>query len=87
MEKLKQYKYIIIIVLIILGIIFYWFNINNIRSCTIKGNIGSNNEKIYHTIGCNSYEKTTIDKSKGEKYFCSEQEALKAGWRKALNCK
>mgnify|MGYP001363335432 CR=1 FL=1 len=25
MEKLKEYKYIIIIVLIILGLVFYWF--------------------------------------------------------------
>lgn len=55
-------------------------------SCTIKGNISSTKEKIYHMIGCGSYEKTTIDESKGEKWFCTEQEALDAGWRKALNC-
>lgn len=55
-------------------------------SCSIKGNIGSTGEKIYHIIGCGSYIKTVIDESKGEKYFCSEQEALSAGWRKALNC-
>jgi micrococcal nuclease len=55
-------------------------------SCTIKGNIGSTKEKIYHMIGCGSYTKTVIDESKGEKWFCSEQEAISAGWRKALNC-
>jgi micrococcal nuclease len=59
---------------------------NGASSCTIKGNINSTKEKIYHVIGCGSYEKTTIDESKGEKWFCSEQEALDAGWRKALNC-
>jgi len=43
-------------------------------------------EKIYHMIGCASYDKTVIDESAGEKWFCAEQEALDAGWRKALNC-
>lgn len=55
-------------------------------SCTIKGNINSNNEKIYHTFGCSTYTKTVIDESKGEKWFCSEIDATNAGWRKALNC-
>lgn len=55
-------------------------------TCTIKGNISSSGEKIFHVIGCGSYNKTVIDESKGEKWFCSEQEALNAGWRKALNC-
>lgn len=54
--------------------------------CTIKGNINSKKEKIYHVIGCGSYNKTTIDESAGERWFCSEQEAIDAGWRKALNC-
>lgn len=55
-------------------------------SCTIKGNINSKREKIYHTIGCGSYNKTMINKSQGERWFCSEEEAVNAGWRKALNC-
>lgn len=55
-------------------------------TCTIKGNISSTKEKIYHMIGCGSYNKTTIDESKGERWFCIEKEALDAGWRKALNC-
>lgn len=59
---------------------------NNSGSCTIKGNISSSKEKIYHMIGCGSYAKTTIDESAGEKWFCTEREALEAGWRKALNC-
>ena len=56
------------------------------NSCIIKGNINSSGEKIFHVIGCGSYDKTAIDESRGEKWFCSEQEALDAGWRKALNC-
>lgn len=54
--------------------------------CTIKGNINSEDEKIYHMIGCQSYAKTVIDESTGEQWFCTEKEALDAGWRKALNC-
>jgi len=56
------------------------------NSCTIKGNISSSGEKIFHVIGCGSYNATKIDESRGEKWFCSEQEAVTAGWRKALNC-
>jgi len=55
--------------------------------CTIKGNINSKGEKIFHVIGCGSYNQTKIDESQGERWFCSEEEALSAGWRKALNCR
>lgn len=55
-------------------------------SCDIKGNISSSDEKIYHVQGCQSYNKTVIDTGAGERWFCNEQEALQAGWRKALNC-
>lgn len=52
--------------------------------CLIKGNIST--EKIYHLPGCGSYDKTAIDESKGERWFCTEEEAVAAGWRKAKNC-
>lgn len=55
-------------------------------ACVIKGNINAKKEKIYHAPGCDSYDKTVIDESSGEQWFCSEQDALNAGWRKALNC-
>ena len=54
--------------------------------CDIKGNISRSGEKIYHVVGCKSYEATRISESKGERWFCTEEEALQAGWRKALNC-
>ena len=56
------------------------------RSCVIKGNISTVGEKIYHVPGCGSYEKTRINEAAGERWFCTEREALDAGWRKALNC-
>ena len=55
-------------------------------SCIIKGNINSSGEMIYHLPGCGSYNATKIDEGRGEKWFCSESQALATGWRKALNC-
>ena len=52
-------------------------------SCLIKGNISSSGEKIYHLPGQYYYDKTVIDESRGEKWFCSEEEAISAGWRKS----
>lgn len=54
--------------------------------CSIKGNISTSGEKIYHLSRCDSYTKTKIEESRGERWFCSETEAQSAGWRKALNC-
>lgn len=54
------------------------------ESCDIKGNISYNTgEKIYHVPGQSYYAATEINTSYGEKWFCSEQEAQAAGWRKA----
>lgn len=53
-------------------------------ACTIKGNISSDGEKIYHVPGQRYYNVTKISPAKGERWFCSEQDALAAGWRKAL---
>ena len=51
--------------------------------CNIKGNINSEGVKIYHVPGGRSYDKTKIDVSKGERWFCSTSEAETAGWRAA----
>ena len=54
------------------------------ESCNIKGNISYNTgEKIYHVPGQRYYDATNIDTAYGEKMFCSEQEAINSGWRKA----
>lgn len=52
-------------------------------NCRIKGNISSSGEKIYHMPGQRYYDKTVIDESKGERWFCTEEEAQQAGWRKS----
>lgn len=62
-------------------------NDENKKNCLIKGNISyTTKEKIYHTPGCEDYERTIINKVKGERWFCSEEEAILAGWRSATNC-
>lgn len=53
------------------------------QHCKIKGNISSSGEKIYHMPGQQFYDKTVVDTSKGERWFCTEQEAVNAGWRKS----
>jgi hypothetical protein len=52
--------------------------------CDIKGNVSFNTgEKIYHLPGDSFYGSTTIDPAYGERWFCTEAEALANGWRHA----
>lgn len=56
-------------------------------TCSIKGNISfTSGEKIYHLPSCDYYNETFINELKGERWFCDEQEAIVAGWRRAKNC-
>ena len=50
------------------------------EQCLIKGNINSKGEKIYHLPGSSSYDSTKIDTSQGERWFCTEYDAIRAGW-------
>ncbi|MEM6886839.1 MAG: thermonuclease family protein [Pseudomonadota bacterium] len=52
-------------------------------SCTIKGNISSDGERIYHSPGQRDYVRTRIDTAKGEQWFCTHAQAQAAGWRAA----
>lgn len=52
--------------------------------CAIKGNVSANGP-IYHMPWSPWYAKVRIDASKGERWFCSEEEALGAGWRPAAH--
>jgi endonuclease YncB( thermonuclease family) len=52
------------------------------EGCAIKGNI-SGNGRLYHLPGSRGYAATTISTAKGERWFCSEDQAVAAGWVKA----
>ena len=50
----------------------------------IKGNVGfETGERVYHVAAQEFYDATRIDPRYGERWFCTEQEAVDAGWRKA----
>ena len=52
----------------------------------IKGNISqSTGGKIFHVPGGGFYDVTVIDETSGERWFCTEAEALDAGWRGSLS--
>jgi len=58
------------------------------QGCNIKGKLAmrariTGNIGIYHLRGCPSYAATT----RPDRWFCSEDDALAAGFRKAYNCR
>jgi hypothetical protein len=52
------------------------------QNCTIKGNISvSTDDHLYHLPNMRDYAITKIDETKGERWFCTESEAIASGWR------
>jgi micrococcal nuclease len=57
------------------------------KGCDIKGNVSSAKMgKVYFLPRCPNYYTLIVDESRGEKYFCTEEEAKKAGFRKSGGC-
>lgn len=53
-------------------------------NCFIKGNIDPvTGSKIYHVQSGEFYNATQINTQRGERWFCSEEEALANGWRRS----
>ena len=50
--------------------------------CAIKGNV-TRNGRIYHMPWSPWYAKVMIDEARGERWFCSEADAIAHGWRAA----
>lgn len=51
--------------------------------CAIKGNISfRTGERIYHLPGQELYDRTVIEPGKGERWFCTEDDAEANGWRR-----
>ena len=56
-------------------------------ACEILGNIDeSSGKKYYHFPQCPSYSKVKIDGERGEKKFCTEEEAKRAGFILTPDC-
>ncbi|MGD9785832.1 MAG: thermonuclease family protein [Hyphomicrobiaceae bacterium] len=50
------------------------------EGCAIKGNV-SRKGRIYHMPWSPWYQRVGIDAARGERWFCTEAEAIAAGWR------
>lgn len=57
-----------------------------IEECVIKGVKLVNGQKAYREPGCRGYEKTIVLTTEGEKWFCSVEEAGRAGFVRAEDC-
>lgn len=57
------------------------------QDCVIRGNIDQDTQKkVYYLEDCPDYYRVKIDTSRGEKYFCTEEQAAKEKFVKAVNC-
>ncbi|MBL7141592.1 thermonuclease family protein [Patescibacteria group bacterium] len=55
--------------------------------CVIKGNISEHGYgKTYFLPGCPNYKRVKVDLEKGDRYFCTEEEAEAAGFKRAEGC-
>ena len=50
------------------------------EGCPVKGNI-SGAGRVYYLPWSNQYNRVHIQPKKGERWFCNERDAIKAGWR------
>jgi hypothetical protein len=50
--------------------------------CPIKG-VVTGDARSFVMPGASNYDKTKVRTAKGERWFCSEEEALAAGWKSA----
>ena len=56
-------------------------------TCNIKGNYRKETgEKLYRFPGCGQYHSTLVQTYLGDRWFCSEEEAVEAGYHKGSDC-
>lgn len=53
--------------------------------CNIKGN-AREGKKTYFFPGCGNYSNVSLELDQGDQWFCSESDALLAGFTKSANC-
>jgi len=51
-------------------------------SCPIKAVIEADGSRIYHVPTDDDYQAVVVDPEKGERLFCSDEDARRAGWRR-----
>ena len=55
------------------------------KACLIKGNVNDDGERFYHCPNGRSYDTVKIKPSEGDRWFCSEEEAIAAGFKHPAN--
>ncbi len=56
--------------------------------CNVKGNIGeTKQDRYYFTPSCPNYTQTVVWTSFGDRWFCTEKDAVEAGFVKGTKCK
>jgi micrococcal nuclease len=64
-----------------------WSELCQGNGCQIKGNYRKdNNTYIYHLPSCYNYDKIVVNEKERDQWFCTEKEALEAGFRKSEDC-
>jgi micrococcal nuclease len=51
--------------------------------CLVKGNLDPNDRRFYHLPHFRHYSQIVMNLDKGDRWFCSEQEAIAAGFKRA----
>jgi endonuclease YncB( thermonuclease family) len=51
-----------------------------VRRCNVKGALGGAGEAFYYVPTDQDYDQVEIDETRGERMFCSDEEARAAGW-------
>jgi len=86
------------LIIVLVGFAVYWSatsgvdeaqriaasNRGDLSRCNIKGNVNLRGEHIYHVPGGRYYGVTQVNSIRGERWFCSRWEALRAGWRPSI---
>ena len=52
----------------------------HVPGCDIKGNISTGGNKFYHVPGSLNYDGKIVQPEKGERWFCTEEQAQKNGF-------
>jgi hypothetical protein len=52
-----------------------------VQVCDVKGIVTDGGNRVFVVPTDPQYEKTIVDPNKGERLFCSDDEARLAGWR------
>ena len=53
--------------------------------CSIKGNV-KDGKKTYFFEGCGNYSNVELSLDEGDRWFCTEAQAVSAGFTKSKNC-